>query len=305
MSARREVALIGVPMDLGAARRGVDMGPSAVRIAGLQERLRRLRHACTDLGDIPVPIAETRHHGNRRAKFLQEIAQTCRRLFRSVYATARRGAVPVVLGGDHSIACGTVAGMARLARERGRRIGLIWIDAHGDLNTPRTSPSGNIHGMPLAAVLGHGARGLTHIGGFAPKVRPENTALLAQRELDPGEQRLIRRLGLRCFTMKDIDARGMRGCILDAIETASRDTEGFHVSFDMDALDPSAAPGVGTPVKGGLSYREAHLALEVVADSGGLRSFELTEVNPVMDHMNETAVLAAEMVASALGKRIL
>ncbi len=301
----RQVAILGVPMDLGASRRGVDMGPSAIRIAGLRERLKTLRYDCEDLGDIPVPIPETRHHGDRHAKFLAEISGTCRRLFREVHRAVKRGALPVVLGGDHSIACGTVAGVSKAYRERGTRIGLLWFDAHGDLNTPATTPSGNIHGMPLAALLGQGPRELARIGGFAPKVSPGNAALVAVRELDPPEQRLIKKLGIRCFTMKDIDSRGLRNCMLDAIETATRGTAGFHVSFDMDAMDPSAAPGVGTPVKGGLSYREAHLAMEEISDSGKLTSFELTEVNPVMDRENRTAILAAELISSALGKRIL
>ena len=292
-------------MDLGASRRGVDMGPSAIRIAGLRERLRALGWDCEDLGDVPVPIPETRHHGSRHAKYLSEIAETCRSLHRKVLGTVRKGILPVVLGGDHAIACGTVAGVAGAYRTSGRRIGIVWFDAHADLNTPRTSPSGNIHGMPLAVLLGQGPKALTEIGGFVPKILPRNAALLAQRELDPPERALIRRLGLRCFTMKDIDARGLRACVLDAIEVASRGTAGFHASFDMDAMDPATAPGVGTPVKGGLSYREAHLAMELLADSGGLKSFELTEVNPVLDRMNETAVLAAELVCSALGKRIL
>ena len=305
MPPRRRVHILGVPMDLGASRRGVDMGPSAIRIADLQKRLEALGYACSDLGNIPVPLAETRHHGDRHAKFLSEIALTCRRLFREVTRSVAQGALPVVLGGDHSMACGTLAGVAKVHRGLGRKVGLLWFDAHGDANTPGTTASGNIHGMPLAALLGQGPRALTHVGGFAPKVAIRNAALVAVRELDPPERRLIRRLGLRCFTMKDIDARGIRNCVLDAIDIASRDTAGFHVSFDMDAMDPSAAPGVGTPVKGGLSYREAHLAMETVADSKRLLSFELAEVNPVMDRGNETAVLASELISSALGKKIL
>ena len=301
----QEIRIIGVPMDLGASRRGVDMGPSAIRIAGLQDRLKALRYACTDLGDVPVAIAETRHHGHRNAKFLEEIAGTCRRLFRMVYDAARKGRTPVVLGGDHSIACGTVAGVSKAFRDRGQKLGLIWFDAHGDVNTPATSRSGNIHGMPLGALLGHGPHALTRIGGFAPKVSPRNTAILAVRELDPPEQRFVKAQGIRCFTMKDIDSRGLRNCVLDALEIACRDTGGFHASFDMDAMDPSVAPGVGTPVKGGLSYREAHLAMEMLADSRRLQSFELVEVNPVLDRENETAILAAELISSAFGKKIL
>ncbi len=292
-------------MDLGASRRGVDMGPSAIRIAELESRLERLGYDCRDLGDIPAPVRETRPHGSRRAKYLAEIARTCRQVFASVSRSARSGAFPVVLGGDHSIACGTLAGMADAARKEGGRLGLLWFDAHGDLNTPASSPSGNVHGMPLAAVLGRGPRALTHVGGFSPKILPEHAVLIGVRELDPPEQRLVKALGLTCYTMKDIDGRGLKACMAEAIATAGRGTVGFHVSFDMDAVDPSAAPGVGTPVKGGLSYREAHLAMEMVADSRKLRSFELVEVNPVMDRENQTAVLAAELISSALGKRIL
>ena len=297
--------ILGVPMDLGASRRGVDMGPSAIRIAELQSRLERLGYDCRDLGDIPAPVRETRPHGSRKAKYLAEIALTCRRIFGTVSRAARGGAFPVVLGGDHSIACGTLAGVVDPVRRRGGRLGLLWFDAHGDLNTPDSSPSGNIHGMPLAAVLGRGPAALTRIGGFSPKILPEHAALVAVRELDPGEQRLVQELGLKCYTMKDIDGRGLKACMTEALAAVTRGTSGFHVSFDMDAVDPSAAPGVGTPVKGGLSYREAHLAMEMVADSRRLSSFELVEVNPVMDRENQTAVLAAELISSALGKRIL
>ncbi len=281
------------------------MGPSAIRIAELEGRLTRLGYGCRDLGDIPVPVRETRPHGSRRAKFLAEISRTCRRIHATVSKVARSGAFPVVLGGDHSIACGTIAGVADPIRRRGGHLGLLWFDAHGDLNTPASSPSGNIHGMPLAAVLGRGPKALTHVGGFSPKILPRHTVLLGVRELDPPEQRLVKTLGLTCYTMKDIDGRGLKACLSEALTVVTRGTQGFHVSFDMDAVDPSAAPGVGTPVKGGLSYREAHLAMEMVADSRNLRSFELVEVNPVMDRENQTAILAAELISSALGKRIL
>ena len=305
MKAKARACILGVPMDLGASRRGVDMGPSAIRIAELQDRLERLGYDCRDLGDIPAPVRETRPHGSRNAKYLGEISRTCRQIFETISKAARSGAFPIVLGGDHSIACGTLAGVADAAHRRGNRLGLLWFDAHGDLNTPATSPSGNVHGMPLAAVLGKGPRALTGIGGFCPKILPEHAVLMGIRELDPPEQRLVKSLGLVCYTMKDIDGRGLKACLAEALAIVCRGTEGFHVSFDMDAVDPSVAPGVGTPVKGGLSYREAHLAMEMVADSRRLKSFELVEVNPVMDRENQTAVLAAELISSALGKRIL
>lgn len=299
------VKIIGVPMDLGASRRGVDMGPSAMRISQIGRRLAELGHEVEDGGNVDVHIAESKHYGQVESKYLPEIAEACARLAAETYRAVREGYVPLVLGGDHSIAIGSVAGVSRHFREQRKRVGLIWLDAHGDINTPETSPSGNIHGMPLAHILGLGAPDLLRIGGEPPMVEPRSAVLVGVRDLDPGEREIIRRTGIKTFTMRDIDERRLRAVMEDAIAIASAGTAGFHVSFDVDWIDPSDAPGVGTPVPGGATYREGHLAMEMIHDSGRMVSAEVVEVNPVLDHENETAMLATEMILSAFGKKIL
>jgi arginase len=299
------IAVIGAPLDLGAGRRGVDMGPSAVRVANLQLRLRDLGYDVRDFGNIEVKQPESLPAGPKRAKFLPQIAKACTQLADTVLDAAEKGRVPLVLGGDHSVAVGTVSGMAKHMRKQKQSIGLVWIDAHADMNTPQSSPSGNVHGMPLACIVGYGPKDLTHIYDFAPKVDPKNVALIGIRNVDQLEKTVVKKSGVRTFTMRDIDERGLRAVMTEAVQIASAGTAGFHVSLDMDSVDPSAAPGVGTPVKGGLTYREAHLAMEILCDSGGMLSMEVVEVNPVIDEVNRTAELAVELVASAMGKRIL
>lgn len=302
---RAEIAVIGAPLDLGANRRGVDMGPSAIRVANLGPRLASLGFRVEDWGNVAVEQPERVPQGPANALYLPQIAQTCRRLARTVEQAAGRGQMPLVLGGDHSVAVGTVSGVSKHFRKHKARIGVIWIDAHPDMNTPQTSPSGNVHGMPLACCVGLGPRALTHIYGYAPKVDPKNVALIGLRDVDSLEKPHVKQSGVRAFTMRDIDERGMRAVMAEAIEIAGAGTEGFHVSLDMDGLDPQEAPGVGTPVRGGLNYREAHLAMEMICDSGRMVSLEVVEVNPVIDEANRTALLAVELVMSALGKRIL
>jgi arginase len=301
----KSLTIIGVPLDLGSGRRGVDMGPSAVRVADLNGRLASLGYPVLDAGDVPVSIAETLHHGDSHSKFLTEILQTCEHLARLVEETLEQSSLPVVLGGDHSIALGTLAGVAKYFRNRQEAVGLIWFDAHADFNTPQSSPSGNVHGMPLAASVGVGPEALTHFCGTSPKVRPQNAVLVGVRDIDAQEKELLASSAVRVFTMRDIDERGMRSVVEEAIRIASLQTAGLAVSWDMDFLDPAFAPGVGTPVKGGASYREAHLAMEMIADTNRLVSLELVEVNPVLDHMNTTAALGVELIQSALGKKIL
>jgi arginase len=299
------IHIIGVPLDLGAGRRGVDMGPSAIRIAGLTDRIRALDHAVADEGDIPTPTPETRDPGDARKKYVREIASVCEALFHLSSDSFAAGGFPVVLGGDHSVAAGSVAAASRHARGMGKPLGLLWVDAHGDMNTPSSSTSGNVHGMPLAALLGQEPSELSQLGGFCPKVASEHTVLVGVRNLDDREKDIVRASGVHVFTMKDIDRLGIAVVTERAIELAARGTAGIHVSFDMDVCDPAIAPGVGTPVKGGLNYREAHLLMETVADSGLLRSLDLVEVNPVLDVQNSTAVLGTELVLSALGMKIL
>jgi arginase len=302
----RKIRIIGVPLDMGASRRGVDMGPSAMRVAGLEARLEALGHQVVDGGNIRVELAETRTPGNPNAHYLKEIAETCARTAEAVLAALEAGTTPLVLGGDHSLAAGSVSGVAEFYRRRDQRIGLIWIDAHADLNTPETSPSGNVHGMPLAALLGLGPEPLSNLLGFAPKLALENTVLIGVRDIDAAERENIRRAGLaEVYTMRDIDERGMRAVMEEALRAAGRGTAGYHVSLDADWVDPEDAPGVGTPVRGGATYREAHLAMEILADHGRLLSFEIVEVNPVIDEHNRTADLAVELACSAFGKKIL
>ncbi len=301
----RRIRVLGVPLDLGASRRGVDMGPSAMRVAGLEARLEALGHQVADSGNIQVAIAETQGFGQPNARYLKQIAETCTRTAETVVKALEEGQTPLVLGGDHSLAAGSVSGVAEFHHRRGQKIGLIWIDAHSDINTPETSPSGNVHGMPLAALLGMGAPELTGIFGYAPKIAPENAVLIGVRDIDAAERANIQRAGVVVFTMRDIDERGMRAVMEEALRAATHGTAGYHVSLDMDWIDPEDAPGVGTPVRGGATYREAHLAMEILADHGGMVSFEIVEVNPVIDEHNRTADLAVELACSAFGKKIL
>ncbi len=299
------IRILGVPLDLGQERRGVDMGPSAVRAAGLNHALESLGHTVEDGGNIHVRLPEEQPFGNQRAKYLKEIAETSQEVAQRIRQTLEAGYFPVSLGGDHSVAIGTQAGVAQFYHDRGQEVGCLWIDAHADMNTPETSPSGNVHGMPFAATLGHGPDLLTRIGGFAPKMRPEKCALIGIRDLDSRERQIVLDSGVNAFTMREIDERGMRVVMEKAITLASQGTTGFVVSFDMDVLDPHEAPGVGTPVRGGITFREAHLAMEMVADSRGMVAFELVEINPIIDVMNKTAILGVGLAASALGKKIL
>ena len=299
------IAVIGVPLDLGAGRRGVDMGPSAVRVANLDLRLADLGYHVNDLGNVPVVQRESHSEGDPKAKYLPQITETCTRLANMVADAMAAGQFPLVLGGDHSAAIGSVSGASRHFRSRGEKLGLIWIDAHTDMNTPATSPSGNVHGMPLACCIGLGPPDLSNIFGYSPKIEPHNVALVGIRSVDRDERENVQRSGVHAFTMRDIDERGMRSVIEEAIGVASAGTAGIHLSLDMDAVDPDEAPGVGTPVRGGITYREAHLAMETAGDSGRLASMEVVEVNPVIDEANRTAILAVELVMSAMGKRIL
>ncbi len=301
----KKIRVIGVPLDLGQSRRGVDMGPSAVRVAGLEARLEAIGHSVEDAGNVTVAIPEQKKEGAPNAKYLKEITATCAKSADLVLKTLESGKVPMVLGGDHSVAAGTVAGVAEYYRRQNQRIGLIWIDAHSDINTPETSPSGNVHGMPLAAIMGLGPADLAKIYDFAPKVSPENCVLVGIRDVDSHEKVNIRKSGVEVFTMRDIDERGMRTVMEEALRMAGRGTAGYHVSLDMDWIDPEDAPGVGTPVSGGATYREAHLAMEIIADHGRMLSFEIVEVNPVIDEHNQTADLAVELALSAFGKKIL
>jgi arginase len=304
--APRRIRVIGVPLDMGASRRGVDMGPSAMRVAGLEARLEKLGHQVTDGGNIRVEIAETQPHGTDSARYLAEIAETCTRTAEAVVKTLEEGMTPLVLGGDHSLAAGSISGVAEFYRRQGQKIGVLWIDAHSDINTPETSPSGNVHGMPLAALLGLGPEPLANIFGYAPKISGENTVLVGVRDIDLAERENIRRAGItHVYTMRDIDERGMRAVMEEALRAAGEGTAGYHVSLDMDWIDPEDAPGVGTPVRGGATYREAHLAMEILADHGRLLSFEIVEVNPILDEHNRTADLAVELACSAFGKKIL
>jgi arginase len=294
------IAIVGAPVDLGAGRRGVDMGPSAIRYADLEAGLRSIGHDVLDLGNIEVPVAESMAQGPDEAKYLEPIVAMAEQLTARVARIVEDGRFPLVLGGDHSVSLGSVAGVARH-----RSIGLIWIDAHGDFNTPDTSPSGNIHGMVLSALAGYGIPRMVNIGGFAPKVLPERVALVGVRELDRGERALLREAGVHVYTMHDVDLRGLSGVVEEAIARTGAGTDGIHVSLDLDVVDPLQAPGVGTPVLGGLSYRETHLALEMVAQSQRMVSMDVVEVNPILDTHNETAQRAVQFTMSALGKRIM
>ena len=294
--------MVSVSIDLGAGRRGVDMGPSALRIAGISRQVESIGHRVVELGTITAGGLETTEAGEDSLPFLEEIAKVAERTREVVYAGLGLGCLPLVLGGDHSLSIGSVAGVAEHHHHRGESIGVIWVDAHTDVNRPHTTPSGNIHGMSLAVLLGHGHPRLTRP---VPSVRPENASVLGARELDAGEKRFVAQLGVRVFAMSEIDERGLGQCMDEALERATSGTGGFHLSLDMDALDPRIAPGVGTPVQGGLTYREGHLVCEKAARSGRLLSLEVVEINPVLDDRNHTAEFAVGLVASALGKSIL
>lgn len=300
----RKVAIIGVPMDLGANRRGVDMGPSAIRAADLNRRIMALGFDVKDYGDIDVPIPESLVIQHPKKKFINEIAVSCNTLRNIVKETKKEGRIPIVLGGDHSIAVGSISGCAEFLKEEGKRIGLIWMDAHGDMNTPETSPTGNVHGMPLAHILGKGADELLKVAQNGSVLDPRNVVLVGVRDLDSKERQIIKESGIKVFTMKEIDIYGMSKVMQESIALATDGTAGFHLSFDIDVVDPLVAPGVGTPKKGGMNYRESHLSMELVADCGKMTSMDLVEVNPILDIGNQTAELAVELILSALGKRI-
>ena len=304
-SGERTIRIIGVPLDLGASRRGTDVGPSALRIAGLGNALRRIGHDVALEEDIPAPAMETRRSEDKKARYKPQILDVCTRLAKRVKEVMDAGEFPLVLGGDHSIAMGTVAGTAAHFRERDQSIGLIWFDAHGDMNIPGVSPSGNIHGMPLAHLLGKGDEDLKSILGFSPKVKPENVALIGVRDIDAHERKIIRDSGIHAFTMREIDEHGMAAVARRALEIVNEGTAGFHVSFDVDGCDPTVIPGSGTLVPGGVSFREAHLLMEYAADDGRLLSLEIVELNPFLDERNISAKRALELILSAMGKSIL
>jgi len=305
MIAKRFVEVIGVPVDLGAGRRGVDMGPSAIRIADLEVRLEQLGHRVEDFGDLDVMIPETQNVGEGKLRYKDPILATCDELRKQVERSLGQNRLPLVLGGDHSIAIGSVAGSTNHFAGQGETLGLIWFDAHGDANTPETTPSGNIHGMALAVCLGLGDPDLVNLGGRAPKIQARNTVLIGIRDLDPGERDILKKSGATVYTMRDLDERGMRDVVDEAIRIANDGTAAIHLSFDLDVVDPEDAPGTGTPVWGGITYREAHLAMEMINDRARIATIDLVEVNPVLDTQNMTGILAAELAQSVLGKRIL
>ncbi len=281
------------------------MGPSAVRCAGLEYKLEQLGHTVEDGGNVPVAMPEQKNPGKPEAKYLKEIASTCQKHADLVLKALENGKIPLSLGGDHSMAVGSVSGLAEFYHRQNQKVGLIWMDAHTDINTPGTSPSGNVHGMPLGAIMGLGPAELANIYGWSPKIAPENCVLVGIRDVDIHEKENVRRAGIQVYTMRDIDERGMRTVMEEALRHAGRGTAGYHVSLDMDWLDPEDAPGVGTPVEGGATYREGHLAMEIIADHGRMLSFEIVEVNPVLDERNQTAELAVELAMSAFGKKII
>jgi arginase len=299
------VSITNVHLDLGAGRRGTDMGPSAIHVAGLVPRLEHLGHVIDQVESFDVEGAEGTSVGDRNARFLDVIADLCARIADKVEADCEAGRFPLVLGGDHAQAIGTISGLARFHKKRGERVGVIWADAHTDMNTPDSSPSGNIHGMPLAALLGHGPDSLTGLAGDGPALDPRDVVVIGARDVDPTEAPLVRETGIRVYTMTELDQRGFNTCVAEAYEQVSKDTAGVHLSFDLDGVDPDDAPGVGTPVPGGLSVRESHLICETVAGSGRLLGMELVELNPTLDHANKTGRLSVWLIESALGRTIL
>ncbi len=304
-SAKKAVGVLGVPLSYGASMAGVDMGPAALRVARLIERIADLGYDVRDLGDLHLERPRVSAKQGDKLKYLASIASACEALSKNVKEILEANELPVTLGGDHSIAMGSLSGFSSFCRDQNEAPGLIWFDAHADMNTPDTTPSGNIHGMPLAVVLGYGAPELVNIGGFTPKFDPQFCVHIGARDVDRGERELVRELGIRFITMREIDERGMNACMADAIKIASQATGGYAVTFDVDVLDPGDAPGSGTLVRGGLTYREAHLAMEVIAEAGGLKALEVVEINTALDVNNKTAELGVELILSALGKTIL
>jgi arginase len=303
--AAKTVSILGVPMSFGQSMAGVDMGPSAIRVAGLAQRIAKLSYEVNDVGDLKIDRPRSYPREGDKLKYINQVHAACSALATQTEQLIDAGELPITIGGDHSIAIGSLGGIAKAFRKRGESLGLIYFDAHADMNTPDTTPSGNIHGMPLAVLLGYGAPELVNIGGFAPKFDPALCAHVGARDIDPGERELIREIGIRFFTMREIDERGLSTCMDEAIAIAGQGSAGFAVTFDVDALDPGDAPGSGTLVRGGLSYREAHLAMEKIADSGKMQSLEVVEINTALDVNNRTAQLGVELILSALGKTIL
>jgi len=301
----KSVCILGVPLSFGQSMAGVDLGPGAIRVAGLAPRIQKLGYSVDEMGDLPLERPRSLPAVGEKLKYLQEIHEACERLASAVEKIADADKLPITIGGDHSIAIGSLAGIVKSVRKRDQRLGLVYFDAHADMNTPETSPSGNIHGMPLAALLGYGAPELVNVAGFAPKFDPRLCAHVGARDIDPGEREMVRRLGLRFFTMREIDERGLAVCMDEAIQIAGQGSAGYAVTFDVDVLDPRDAPGSGTLVRGGLSYREAHLAMEKIAEDGRMRSLEVVEINTALDVNNRTAELGVELILSALGKTIL
>ena len=302
---KENITIIGFPIDLGAGRRGVDMGPSALRIANLKQRLESLKYIVNDTGDINIQIAEQQKITNPKLKYINEILKTSKILAGKVERTLEKGDFPICIGGDHSMALGTIAGISSFCRQKKLKLGVIWIDAHADMNTDKTTPSGNIHGMPLAASLGLGHPNLVGLYGFAPKLNPENCVLIGIRSVDTEEKKNIKKLNIPVYTMSDVDKLGIHRIISRVLKQFKEKVDHIHVSFDVDSVDPAVAPGVGTPVPGGLSYREAHLLMESIAECGCMSSLEVAEVNPILDKYNKSAEFAADLIASSMGQRIL
>lgn len=301
----KAVSILGVPLGYGASMAGVDMGPAALRVAHLNQRIARLGYSVHDRGDLRLDRPQTFPDVANKLKYVREISNACQQLAKEVEAILTANELPLILGGDHSIAIGSFSGVASHYKKQDRTVGLLWFDAHADMNTPETTPSGNIHGMPLAVLLGYGARELAYVAGFAPKLDPQLCVHVGARDIDPGEKEMIKKLGIRFLTMREIDERGMSACMDEAIAIASRGSGGYAVTFDIDVLDPGDAPGSGTLVRGGLTYREAHHAMEKIAEAGGMRSLEIVEINTALDVNNKTAELGVELILSALGKTIL
>lgn len=299
------ISIIGFPIDLGSGRRGVDMGPSALRIAGLQKKLKYLGYKVTDTGDLTIEIMERQKIGNIKLRYLDEILKTSSKLAAKVESVLDINNFPLCIGGDHSMALGTIAGISSFCKNNNLKLGVIWIDAHTDMNTDRTTPSGNIHGMPLAASLGLGNKNLVNLYGFSPKLEPENCAIIGIRSIDKAEKSNIKKLKIPVYTMTEIDRMGVHRIINKILKQFGKTVDHIHVSFDVDSVDPTIAPGVGTPVPGGLTYREAHLLMETIAECGCMSSLEVAELNPILDHENKSALFTADLIASSMGQRIL